>query len=155
MVKPVLQALLLADHVYSDSGTGKKIIAGIFDRLIFKKPDAEQTEISEAGRISIQVPHAGYQASSPFCYISLTEVRGKQPFKLRYVDLAEDKAVLQTEFQVDCPDPLKTVEIALPLPPLPANKPGVFALELLWNEEPLGSHRIIIEEMQAGEPTNE
>jgi hypothetical protein len=38
-MKPLLQALLIADHVYEDKVTGKKIVAGIFHRLaITQKP---------------------------------------------------------------------------------------------------------------------
>ncbi|MBN1909252.1 MAG: hypothetical protein JW818_05905 [Pirellulales bacterium] len=35
-MKPILQALVVADHVYQDV-TGKKIIAGTFNRILFKK----------------------------------------------------------------------------------------------------------------------
>src|SRR5712672_2590530 len=34
MPKPVLQSLILADHVYEDKLTGKRIIAGVFNRII-------------------------------------------------------------------------------------------------------------------------
>ena len=48
---PVLQALVVADRVYEDKGTGKKIIAGTFSRLFFKKP-------APAGQ-PIQIPPSG------------------------------------------------------------------------------------------------
>ena len=35
MPKPVLQAMVLADHVYQDRQTGKYIIAGTFSQIIF------------------------------------------------------------------------------------------------------------------------
>src|SRR6478736_1940762 len=34
MPRPVLQSLILADHVYEDKLTGKRIIAGVFNRII-------------------------------------------------------------------------------------------------------------------------
>jgi hypothetical protein len=53
MPKPVLQALVLADHVYQDKITGKKIIAGTFNRVCFtrmKRPPMEQPGVeSEPG----------------------------------------------------------------------------------------------------------
>jgi hypothetical protein len=146
VVKPVLQALLVADHVYSDATTGKKIVAGIFHRLLFKRmpPPEEQ---GEQGKSVIQVGSSGHRAGSPFCYVSLTEVRGEQHFDLRYVDLGDDNVVFGTRFGFKSDNPLQTIETILPLPNLPAAKPGVFALELLWNNEPLGSHRIIVDEI--------
>jgi hypothetical protein len=139
-VKPTLQALLVADHVYTDKTTGKKIIAGVFHRIWFAKP--KTIERSEEGKIEIKVPPGGMQAGSPFCYISLTEVRGSQKFTLRYVHLNEDKSIFSGEFQVNGSSPIETLEVVVPLPPLVAAQAGVFALELLWNDEPLGSHRI-------------
>lgn len=45
MPNPVLQALVLADHIYQDKITGKKIIAGTFNRVCFarmKRPPEQQ-----------------------------------------------------------------------------------------------------------------
>jgi len=145
-VKPVLQALLVADHVYSDSVTGKKIVAGIFHRLMFKRPNVPE-EQAEPPKPVIQVGSSGHRAGSPFCYLSLTEVRGEQPFELRFVDLGTDTVIFGTKFGFKSDNPLQTIEHILPLPTLPINKPGVFALELLWNNEPLGSHWIVVDEV--------
>ena len=145
-MKPVLQALLVADHVYADAATGKKIVAGIFHRLMFKRPPPPE----EPGQQTASVVHigsGGHRAGSPFCYLSLTEVRGEQSFELRYVDLGTDTAIFGTKFTFKSNNPLHTIEHILPLPTLPAAKPGVFALELLWNNESLGSHRIIVDEV--------
>ncbi len=149
-MKPVLQALLVADHIYVDAITGKKIVCGIFHRILFteNQPDQVQGEGGESNLKMIQISPGGQRAGSPFCYISMTDVRGEQDFELRYVDLADDKALLQTKFRVTSKDPVQTVEIVLPLPAFPASKPGTFALELLWNNEPLGSHRINVDKMQ-------
>lgn len=37
MPKPVLQARVLADHIYQDKVTGKKVIAGTFNRVCFTR----------------------------------------------------------------------------------------------------------------------
>lgn len=151
-MKPVLQALLLADRVYEDKATGKKIVAGIFQRLFFKRPEDFKAELEKQGITSVP---GGLHAGSPYAYVSLADVRGKQPFTLRYVDLAEDKPVFEAKFTVSCNDPLKTVEIIAPLPPLPTVKAGTYALELLWNDEPLGSFRVTVEEMHIQGPQND
>ena len=148
-MKPILQALLVADHVYEDKNTSKKVVAGIFHHLWYRKAEDAIQDNKEDGTRKIQVSPGGLKAGSPFCYISMTELRNKPSFSLRYVKLSDEKVFFHTDFTVDCNNPLEIVEIVLPLPTLPADSPGTYALELLWNkDEPLGSHRIIAEEMQ-------
>ena len=155
MTKPVLQALLLADRVYQDKGTGKHVISGVFSELFFQPLD-ESPEASvplEPGAArSIQIPLAfGHVSGSPWAYISLTEVRGEMRFELRYVDLNDNVTLFKMNFGVRSDDPLKTFEIVLPLPmlPLPLNAPAderhrTCALELLCDDELVGSHRVSV-----------
>jgi hypothetical protein len=141
-VKPILQALLLADHVYTDKETGKEIITGVFHKVQYLSVEA----LKQAGNRLPKLP--GYRTGSPTAYISLTDVRGKQEFDLRYVDLSSDKPVFEVRFELQCQNPLETVEMVIPLPPLPSGNAGTFALELVWGDEPLGSHRVLVEEIQ-------
>jgi len=145
---PVLQALLLADYVYQDRLTGKHVICGVFNTLIFVPPEqresgagATQAEVGESLTISAAEL---IRAGSPHAYISLTELQGTKKLELRYVDLSENIAMFSTTFQLKSQDPLQTVEIAVPLPPLPAPREGTFALELLCDDEMLGSHRVLV-----------
>ncbi len=146
-VKPVLQALILADRVYEDKASGKKIIAGTFNKLLFKRK-AEPPKVieGEAGEKKAVV-QGGQQAGSPYAYISLTEVRGQLPMILRYVSLADNRSLMETQFTVTSDDPLKTIELVLPLPKLPMQGAGPHALELLCENEPVGSLRVMIEEL--------
>jgi hypothetical protein len=144
-VKPTLQALLLADHVYRDK-TGKHVIAGTFNRLLFEKEGARPKTVEIDGEEK-HIVRGGMQVGSPYVYISLTEVRGTVNCSLRYVNLTQDRALLETKFAITCDDPLKTIELVLPLPMLPQIE-GVHALELLCDDEPIGSHRVIVEEAQ-------
>ena len=143
---------MVADHVYSDSVTGKKVVAGIFQNLYFGKIEAKVPETSEGqgGQAQIAVPSGGMQIGSPFCYLSLTEVRSNSQFELRYVDLDDEKVHFGTRFEIVNDDPLKTIELVFPLPVLPVNKAGTFALELLWNNEPLSYYRITVQELGSG-----
>ena len=154
-MKPVLQALLVADHVYEDKATSKKVVAGIFHAMYFARREVEQQVDLKGGKVKIEIPPGGMKAGSPFSYISLTDIIGKQEFDLRYVRLRDDKTIFEAHFQIDCSDPLATVEVMLPLPPLPANQPGIYALELLWNQEPLGSYRIAVRELKERETEDE
>jgi hypothetical protein len=139
-VTPVLQALVVADRVYEDKATGKKIIAGTFSRLFFKRPGPPGQPIS--------IPPSGAQMGSPFAYISLTDIHGAANLVIRYVrlDAQEDRPIFQTDMiAVKCEDRLATVELAIPLPPLPIVK-GVFALEVVCEGALLGSHKIVVDE---------
>jgi hypothetical protein len=143
-VKPVLQALLLADRIYEDK-SGKKIIAGTFNKLVFCRSAAGPQEMVDSSGVKRLIIPGGTSVGSPYAYISLTEVRGLVHCVLRYVDLGHDKPLFQCEFEIRCEDPLRTIEIVLPMPTLPMN-PGAHALELLCDDEPLGAFRIIVEE---------
>src|SRR5262249_12675563 len=46
-VEPSLQALVVADHVYSEKATGKKIIAGTFNRIFVGKLDPKMEQYPE------------------------------------------------------------------------------------------------------------
>jgi hypothetical protein len=145
-VKPVLQALLIADHAYVDAVTGKKVVAGIFHHMFFSKQVLKRSK--EDSTVRLPFNPSGYKAGSPFCYVSLTEVRGAQDFVLRYVDLSSDRSVFEICFRVDSKNPLATQDAVIPLPSLPTGTSGVFALELTWNEETIGACRILVTEQK-------
>ncbi len=170
MAAPVLQAMLLADQVYQDRGTGKYVICGIFSAIHFTPKDdaagkdraagsggggsgfgggpagepSEGFDPSSSTPTPTPVPIARLvRAGSPFAYVSLTELQGSRKFELRYVDLAENNVLFGTAFEVSCRDPLETIQITVPLPPLPIPHEGVYVLELLCEGELLGSHRVL------------
>jgi len=152
VIRPILQSLLIADRVYTDT-SGKKIIAGTFQQLMFFRGAA----FSDLARDK-RVQAGGFQAGSPFLYACLTDIDGEQDFEVRYVDLADEAIVFGATFRVRSMDRLQNCEVSLPLPTLPTTKPGLFALEVLWNLQPLGSYRIqvvegVIEEKSNDEPT--
>jgi hypothetical protein len=146
LVKPVLQALLVADRIYVDKGTGKHVIAGVFNRMIVGKATDIIQKASEGDQKRFVA--GGLHSGSPYAYANLTGVHGKQELVLRYVYLNEDQPIFGANFTVHCDDPLASVEIVFPLPPLPAAKAGTYALELLCNDEPVGAFRIRVEELQ-------
>jgi hypothetical protein len=172
MRKSVLQSIILAEHVYEDRATGKKIIAGIFHRLtrikppgkpmpkpatapIQAAPSAPQApapsprsgtpDIAQQERV-IQIPMSGLTAGSPFLYLSLTELYGPSTFLLRFVSLADGAVLFHSELKANAPNPLETVEAVVALPPLSPPNSGVYALELLQNNELLGSLRIVVDD---------
>ncbi len=122
--RPILQALVLADQVYTDAASGKKIIAGTFNRLwakSFPKMFSRPT----------------------FAYICLTEVQGTVNLVLRYVDLSESNVLMQLTLPpLSADNPLDSVELAIQVPPFPMPHEGVYAFELYAEKELIGARRI-------------
>jgi hypothetical protein len=146
--KPVLQALVLADNVYQDKATGKKIIAGTFNRLFISKPKPTAGGVEKpASEESPAAPRGDVRRmGSPTAYISLIDCHGVISLELRYVDLSDDKVLMRATIPIKCDDPLNTVEAIVPVPPLPVPHAGIYTLELLSNDEPLGALRITVVE---------
>jgi hypothetical protein len=94
----------------------------------------------------LEIPPTGLQSGSPFAYLSLTEVRGVTPLLLQFINLEDNMEIFRSEIKVDCPNPLYTIELTVPLPPLSPPQAGIYALELLYNYETLGSLRIVVED---------
>jgi len=151
-LKPILQALLLADHVYHDSSTGKFVIAGIFNRVTVLRngvsQNGDQEEQGLEGTLKRPVAEI-QQAGNPWVYISLTDVKGTVPLQIRYESLSGDNVMFTANFNAVSDDPLKTVELAFLMPALPRII-GVYSLELLYESESLGSHRVTVAELKNG-----
>jgi hypothetical protein len=149
MPKPILQSMILADHVYEDKLTGKRVIAGVFNRIIRGKrvmKPAPGAEGQAGNQRVLEIPPTGLQSGSPFAYLSVTEVRGQQVFTLQFVNLEDNVPMFRSEIKVECQDPLYTIELTVPLPPLSPPSAGVYALELLHENELLGALRIVVDE---------
>lgn len=147
MPKPMLQALVLADHIYQDKATGKMVVAGTFNRLnVFTGQPPQQGPPKPD-----QLRKLGFReickVGSPWAYISLTELHGTVPLQLRYVDLNDNAVLVRVELSVKSGSPLDTVEVAVQLPVLPTPHAGTYALELLSGNEPVGSHRVTVAAM--------
>ncbi len=130
---PVLQALILADHVYTDTNTGKRVIAGTFSRLFAREFHPKM-----------------HFSRTTWAYVSLTNMSGKYALQLQYVDLEnkEKQLMKSTELQVDAKDPLGTLDFAMEVPPFPMPHPGKFAFELLANGAIAGSLRLSVEKVE-------
>ena len=151
MTKPVLQALVLADQLYQDKDTGKMVIAGTFTKYIVsqQKRETDGTEVEKEDEKREQLPQIGNmpiigKSGSPFAYVCLTEIREEANLELRYVDLSDNTVLIKVDLNVRCKDPLQAVELKIPLPQLPCRHFGAYALELLCEDELLGSWRVTV-----------
>lgn len=140
--KPILKALVVADHVYKDVTTGKVIVCGIFHNIHLRSTPIQANE-----PISLEKVQAGFNLGSAFAYVSVTDADGDHSFNIRYANLATDEVHFDMQLSTSCKDPLETIDLIIPLPVLPQQK-GVYALELLWrSNDPMGSFRITVGEL--------
>ena len=138
MPKPVLQAMVLADQVYQDRISGKHIIAGTFTTIgYFEKVN---TPDLPSGPTVAQVPVTS--VGSPYLYLALTAVHDVVALVLKYVDLSNAEVLMKARFQIQSSDPVAVTEFVIPIPRLPANHPGHYSLDLLYEDEILGSWRV-------------
>lgn len=135
-MKPVLQALILAERVYTTID-GRSVIAGTFNAIA-----TQQRAVTPNGPISqkLQPPKA---AGSPYAYLSLTDVCDNTEITLQFVNLNKNKVLFHSEFLIESKDRLATHELIIPLPQLPITENGVYAFEVICENEIIGSHRIM------------
>ena len=130
--RPVLQAIILADHVYEDMHTGKKVIAGTF---------CEMAAVSFPSKYN----------RGAFLFLSLTEFQGKLPITIEYVDLVRNETLLEFgDIVAFANTPLETCELVVELPELPLPHPGTYAFEIYLYDVPLGSLRFVVSEGREG-----
>jgi hypothetical protein len=153
--------LVLAERVYVDAQTNKKVICGTFNEVTLSaafvpkplpSPVAAEGEKGGEAKPSEGGKDDGFQTilvksadtGSPYIYLSLTDVLDETEITLQFVNMSKNKVTLETRVKISCKDRLQTVELVVPLPPLRhiANEPGRFSFDVLWNTEILGSHRV-------------
>lgn len=140
-VKPVLQALVLAEKVYEEAA-GRKFIIGTFTAIKLMQVEPPQEIEHSVGTARRMV--APGRSGAPWAYISLTSVVDGTCLSLQFVSLTHNKVLFETGLTVECQDRLKIVEIAVPLPDLEpyVREAGVYAFEIVCEGEILGSLRI-------------
>jgi hypothetical protein len=150
-MKPILQAILLADHVYSDV-SGKKVIAGTFNAVTKAKLTVSKLELADGTKRQL-IP-GGTHPGCPWIYISLTDVVDNTKVTLQFVNVSKNKLRFGMELAIKCNDRFAVVEITQPLPPHDKLFPesGVYSLDLLWEGEIIGSHRIVVSDYRPEGP---
>ena len=123
-LQPRVQSFILADHVYVDVSTGKKVIAGTFNEVRLR-PD--QTALERV----------------VYAYLAITNCRGRVALQLRHVDLNDDSTLRESGvLRLDTRDPLRTYEVVMDVPHLPFPHSGFYALEACCNGQRIASIRL-------------
>jgi hypothetical protein len=151
-VKPVLQALVVADHVYQDQQTGKKVICGTFNTFRFsRKPPVNEMQAPDGTKQTVIA--GGGQSGSPYAYVNLTDVCDGTKLRLQFVNLNKNAVLFGTELTIGNTNRLATIELVFPLPRLPIQEAGAYALELVCDGDTIGSYRITAENMDEKDKT--
>ena len=134
--RPILQAFLLADHIYVDSRTSKKIVAGIYTEF--------------------KVTSFPAQLPTTWAYANLVSVPSEFDVQLRLVDLSNhevlaESGVMRVQHVLSR---LVPHEFVLELPPLRVTHEGAYEFELLVDGEPLKGCRFTVGPIQGQEHSN-
>jgi hypothetical protein len=142
--------MVLADHVYQDRITGKHVIAGTFTTY-FRTPVAKTPPPSAppvpptAGEGMKLITGPFTRPGTPFLYLALVGVHGEIDLELKFVDLSDASIVFQVQIKVVAADPVTVAEYVIPMPQhIIPTKNGAFSLDLLYDDEILGSWRISV-----------
>src|SRR5208337_2191627 len=82
-------------------------------------------------------------------YVALTNGRGNVPFRLSLVHSEGDiRPVFEVQGTIPFPDPLATVELRFPIPPVSFAQPGVYFLQMHVSNQFLMERRLLV--MQVG-----
>jgi hypothetical protein len=145
-MKPVLQALVVADHIYQDQQTGKKVICGTFNTFRFsRKPPIGEAQAPDGSKQT--VIQGGGQSGSPYAYVNLTDVCDGTKLRLQFVNLNKNAVLFGTDLAIGNANRLSTIELVFPLPRLPIQEAGAYALELMCDGDIIGSYRITAENL--------
>ena len=129
---PTLQALVLADHIYVDGRTGKKVIAGTFSCLWAR-----------------EFPTT-YHAPT-WAYVSLTNVQGECTLTLRYVDVSTNSVLMERgEVTFTSEDQFANHELVMQVPPIQMPQEGRYAFEVYAGDTLLGRTYIVARRAEQG-----
>jgi len=124
---PILQAFLLADQVYWDRTTGKKVVAGIFFQL-------------KTAKLPALLPQC-------WAYACLTSVPPEFVCRLRLIRLSDQQVLAESPpiAAVHAAGKLIPHEMMIPIPPIKFEHAGVYEFELLVGDVPLKGWRFSVE----------
>lgn len=119
MSAPTLQALIPADHIYRDEGSGKYVIAGTFHQVNVERfPSTFERTVG--------------------LFVSLRGMAGATGMHVEFVDAESgDVLIRSSELNVAVPDDETPVEFAVELPPLPLPHAGRYVMRLSCDDAPL------------------
>lgn len=121
---PVLQALLLADHIYTDQSTNKRIICGTFSKIFCLRFPA-------------------LTSFSCYAFVLLVDVIGDIEMQLRLVSLNDNEILMESnKARIKSDDPLTPLDVVFQIPPLPLPHEGIYSFECWTDDVMIGAVRL-------------
>ncbi len=134
---PVLQALVIADRIYTDHQTGKRIICGTFNNISIRE-------------------FPSVTSFSAFVFILLVDVIGEVVLQLRFVSLHDNQILMESKpMRIHCSDPLTPLDIVVQIPSFPLPRAGIYSFECWTDETMIGSVRIQVAKLPSKEDSND
>jgi hypothetical protein len=119
---PIVQSMILADHIHRDSITGKKFILGTYNSIV-----ATRFPFAKPGMC---------------VYVAITDAHGQTVLRLRIVDVDDGQAPIhESAYPVDMPDPNEVYEITFGAS-MVFPVPGHYRVQLLADNELLRELRL-------------
>ena len=125
-----LQALLLVDHIYRDRGSGKFILAGVFQRVF-----APEFPTNFGRTVGI--------------YLSILGLDGQAEIEIRFIDPEDGKVWMRRQgIPISSQTPGLPVELAVEVPHMPLPHAGTFLFQVWSGEMKLGEIPLIVEKVE-------
>jgi len=125
-LRPTIRAFILADEVYIDALTGKKVICGTYNRMWAEEFPSQFARATK-------------------CYVCLTDCRGDFALRLQYVDLSNNEVLLESpSVETKGDDPFQPREVIMYVPPLPMPHEGRYSMDVYCGDEMLGSYQVYV-----------
>jgi hypothetical protein len=129
---PIVQAFLLAEDIYEDVRTSKKIIVGIFNSVILRK-----------------IP--GMLDNDGLLFLSITNLHRDAKIHFDFIRLSDRKNIAHYDFTVNSGNsPQASQTWAIPLQRFFIEEPGNYAFDLLCEGRPLATQRLLVSRQPDG-----
>lgn len=128
-MKPIVLAMILADHYYRDSNTGKSIITGTFNSINCSGFPTKH------GNVAV--------------YVSLTDIATSGKLQITFRKIAGDFTMELPEWTVECPEHRHSVvEIGGNIAGLPLPEFGEYEFLVKWNGNEICSRRLTVRNVE-------
>jgi hypothetical protein len=129
---PIVQAMLLADHIHIDPATGKRYILGTYNQLM-----------------GVRFPHI---VSRLNLFIALTEAHGPTLLRVRVVDMDEEfGSLVESTHSANMFNPNDLYYFSLTLS-VTFPTPGIYRIQLFAENELLRELRLRVDQRQLPAP---
>ena len=127
---PYPLAMVIADAIWRDPGTGKRTILGCFSLIAAREFPAVHPQLA--------------------VYVAITDGRGTVPFRVQMVDMEEEgEPIFQAEGEVQFEDPRSIIEMDFHFAGVTFPHPGEYRIQLFASGEFLLERRIVIQQIPA------